>query len=261
MAQEQFDRLVEIMSKLRGQNGCPWDQIQNHESLRPYLLEETYEVLESIDNHDYQALKLELGDLLLQVVFHAQIARDNNMFTIDDVIQSINDKLVRRHPHVFGDAKIRTAEEQIINWEKVKKKEGKRSVIDGVPQQLPALLCAHRIQQKAASVGFDWDNTEQVWDKVEEEFKELKSACKMGLPEKMIEEFGDLLFSLVNLSRFLDLNPEDALRVTIKKFSGRFQQMEKRLKARGLDLADCTLAEMDAVWDEIKLAEHNNSNR
>lgn len=243
------------MARLRAPDGCPWDVEQTHETLRQYLLEETYEVLESIDHKNYPELKKELGDLLLQVIFHAQIASENKLFDISDVIQEINEKLIRRHPHVFSTANIRTAAEQTVNWEKVKKKEGKRSVIDGVPLELPALARAARIQQKAATVGFDWENARQVWKKVEEELQEFKCALTSDQPEAKFDEFGDLLFSLVNLARFIDINPEDALRHTIKKFSRRFHQMEEIIHARGQELSDCSLPEMDAIWDEIKTSE------
>lgn len=255
LAQNEFNRLVDIMARLRAPDGCPWDVEQTHESLRQYLLEETYEVLESIDHKNYQELKKELGDLLLQVIFHAQIASENKLFDISNVIQEINEKLIRRHPHVFSTANIRTAAEQTINWEKVKKKEGKRSVIDGVPLELPALARAARIQQKAATVGFDWENALQVWKKVDEELQELKGALALEQHEHISDEFGDLLFSLVNLARFINVNPEDALRNTIKKFSSRFKQLEQILHSRGKELADCSLQEMDAAWDEIKASE------
>lgn len=248
----KFDELVEIMEKLRGENGCPWDKKQTHQTLRQYLLEETYEVLESIDQDDLPALKEELGDLLLQIVFHAQIAREANQFDIDDVIKSIRDKLIYRHPNVFGDVEIKTAEEQTINWEKLKKKEGRTSVIAGVPDELPSLLKAHRIQAKAATVGFDWTEIADVWKKVHEELDELKEAAALKDKKKIEEEFGDLLFSLVNLSRFLKVNPEDSLRQTIAKFSRRFKRVESELKKQGTSPHDSTLAEMDEIWDRIK---------
>lgn len=257
MAKNEFDRLVDIMARLRAQDGCPWDLEQTHESLRQYLLEETYEVLESIDHHNYQELKKELGDLLLQVIFHAQIASENKHFDISGVIQEINEKLIRRHPHVFSTANIRTAAEQTIHWEKVKKKEGKRSVIDGVPLELPALARAYRIQQKAATVGFDWENAHQVWEKITEELQEFKNALATQQQETITDEFGDLLFSLVNLARFIYINPEDALRSTIIKFSRRFRQLEQTVHSRGKELSECSLQEMDAIWEEIKSTENN----
>ena len=240
------------MAKLRGPGGCPWDREQTHASLKKYLLEEAYEVLESIDEEDQDALKEELGDLILQSVFHAQIAYENGQFTIWDVLDQINTKLIRRHPHVFGDVKINTAEEQKIHWEKIKRTEGKKSVIDGVPKESPSLLRAHRIQQKAATVGFDWDHRDQVWDKVHEEILELKEAVEEKNQEAVEEEFGDLLFSLVNLSRFLKVHPEDALRLATEKFIHRFQAVETRFESENRDLRKATLEEMDAVWNEVK---------
>jgi tetrapyrrole methylase family protein / MazG family protein len=252
---QKFEELVEIMTKLRAEDGCPWDKQQTHQTLRQYLLEETYEVLESIDQNDLPALKEELGDLLLQVVFHAQIANETNKFDINDVIESIRTKLINRHPNVFGDVIIKTAEEQTINWEKLKKKEGRTSIIEGVPNELPALLKAHRIQAKASTVGFDWTEIKDVWGKVHEELNELKEATSQKNQKHIEEEFGDLLFSLVNLSRFLKVNPEDSLRLTINKFSNRFKKVEKELKKRGKTPHDSTLEEMDAIWDQVKKEE------
>ncbi|MBC7187060.1 MAG: nucleoside triphosphate pyrophosphohydrolase [Calditrichaeota bacterium] len=253
--ENSFDRLVAIMAQLRGEKGCPWDREQTHRSLRQFLLEEAYEVLEAIDQERYDDLKEELGDLLLQVIFHAQIAAEEGRFTIEDVVRGINDKLVRRHPHVFGNAEIRTAEEQTVHWENVKQNEGKESVVDGVPRELSALLRAHRVQSKAATVGFDWENVEQVWPKVEEELAELRRACQLGDQRKVEEELGDVLFSLVNLSRFIRVNPEDALRGTVDKFVRRFKQVEQELRQRGICLRDASLQEMDEVWERVKRQE------
>jgi len=252
MSNQPFIQLVEIMKKLRGKDGCPWDKIQTHQSLRQFLLEETYEVLESIDQNNLPALKEELGDLLLQVVFHAQIANETDQFDINDIINNINKKLIYRHPNVFGDAVIKTAEEQTINWERLKKDEGRESIIEGVPKNLPSLLRAHRIQSKAATVGFDWSEIKDVWEKVDEEFSELKEAISQKNQAKIEEEFGDLLFSLVNLSRFLKVNPEDSLRLTIEKFITRFQKVEKELKNRGKSPEESTLQEMDEIWEKAK---------
>jgi len=240
------------MEKLRGADGCPWDKEQTHESLKPYLLEEAYEVLETIDEKDFDGLKEELGDLLLQVIFHAQLAREKNHFTIIDVLETINQKLVRRHPHVFGQMEINTSEEQRIHWEHLKKQEGKSSVLDGVPKASPALLRARRVQQKASTVGFDWEETEQVWKKVTEETAELKEAIDSKNQENIEEEFGDLLFALVNLTRFIKVDPENALRLAVEKFTSRFKRIEKTMEACGKDLRDSTLEEMDAVWNRIK---------
>lgn len=252
MIEATFQQLVNIMEKLRGADGCPWDKEQTHESLKPYLLEEAYEVLETIDEKDFDGLKEELGDLLLQVIFHAQLAREKNHFTIIDVLETINQKLVRRHPHVFGQMEINTSEEQRIHWEHLKKQEGKSSVLDGVPKASPALLRARRVQQKASTVGFDWEETEQVWKKVTEETAELKEAIDSKNQENIEEEFGDLLFALVNLTRFIKVDPENALRLAVEKFTSRFKRVEKTMEACGKDLRDSTLEEMDAVWNRIK---------
>lgn len=237
---------------LRGETGCPWDREQTHASLRPFLIEETYEVLDALDRNDFESLKEELGDLLLQIVFHSQLALENGRFGIGDVLENINSKLIRRHPHVFGDAEINTSQEQRIHWERLKKQEGKASVLDGVPDALPALLKACRIQQKAATVGFDWENVEQVWEKVDEEYNELKKAVETNDQAKIEEELGDLLFAIVNLSRFIKVNPEDALREGINKFNNRFQQLEKEMTSLGRDMQNATLEEMDIIWNRIK---------
>ena len=252
MPKDSFRELVEIMQTLRGESGCPWDRKQTHKSLRQYLLEETYEVLECIDQNDMEALRQELGDLLLQVVFHGQIASENQDFDIDGIITAISEKLIARHPNVFGEQVIETAEEQVHNWERLKRLEGRDSVIDGVPKQLPSLLRAHRIQQKASHAGFDWPVVDDVWKKLLEEIEELQQVASGADRHRIEEEFGDVLFSLVNLSRFLKVNPEDALRATIEKFNRRFQKVEERIKARGKRLEQCSLEEMDAIWEEVK---------
>ncbi|MFQ5863887.1 MAG: nucleoside triphosphate pyrophosphohydrolase [bacterium] len=249
---QRFENLINIMAELRGRNGCPWDKEQTHDTLRQYLLEESYEVLESIDRKNWTELREELGDLLLQIVFHAQIAAEGRKFDISEVVDSITEKLIRRHPHVFGEVKIHTAEEQTIHWEKLKKREGKDSVLDGVPIALSALLRALRIQQKAASVGFDWPAEEPVWDKIQEEVEELKIASQEKKHNWVEEEFGDLIFSLVNVSRFIGINPEDALRKTTEKFIDRFKKVEREFAEQGKDLNKASLEEMDAVWEKIK---------
>jgi tetrapyrrole methylase family protein/MazG family protein len=241
------------MTRLRGPDGCPWDREQTHESLKPYMLEEAYEVLETIDQKDMEGLKEELGDFILQSVFHAQIAEESGDFNMEDVLKTINDKLIRRHPHVFGDVQIKTAEEQKIHWETLKqKKEGKKSVIEGVPVSAPALLRAYRVQEKASTVGFDWNEISPVWDKIHEELGELKAEIDQDNRERIEEEFGDFLFAIVNLSRFIKVNPEDALRKSIDKFASRFGKVEERLKEDGKDIRKSTLEEMDAVWNQIK---------
>ena len=255
VATTEFQRLVEIMKKLRSEDGCPWDKKQDHASMRQYLLEEAFEVLEALDNEDDKELCLELGDLLLQVVFHAQIASETGRFDIWDVANGINEKLIRRHPHIFGDITVANADEVLVNWEKIKMQEGKKSVIDGVPKALPALLRAFRIQKKASHIGFDWNKIEPVWEKVNEEQAELKQAVREADPAKIEEEFGDVLFSLVNLSRFLKVNPEDALRGTTNKFIRRFQLIEKTLADQNKTPEDCSLQEMDAIWDAEKADE------
>ncbi len=250
-----FYKLVEVMEKLRGENGCPWDKKQTHKSLKPYLIEEVYEVINAIDREDYEELKEELGDLLLQVVFHAQLAKEEGKFTIDDVANGIVEKLIRRHPHVFGDVKVSGSEEVLKNWEKIKKEEGKKSIFDGVPEGLPALLKARRVQEKAKRVGFDWDSIDGTLDKVEEEVRELKEAVVNKDKEKISEEFGDLLFSLVNVSRFLGIDAEDSLRLTVNKFMDRFRSIEKKVRESGKKVEDYSLDELDRMWNEAKKEE------
>ncbi|MBN1352502.1 nucleoside triphosphate pyrophosphohydrolase [candidate division KSB1 bacterium] len=252
MENSEFQKLVEIMRTLRGKDGCPWDKEQTHSSLRQYLLEEAHEVLEALDDGNDEELRIELGDLLLQIVFHAQIASEAGKFAIGDVIRAINEKLIRRHPHVFGDKKIQTSEQQTVNWEKIKKLEGKKSVLDGVPRTLSALLRAHRIQHKAAHVGFDWQKAEDVWKKVEEEMKELTEVVAEKDQSKIESEFGDLLFALVNYSRFICVNPEDALGRTIAKFTSRFKYIEAKLRKSGKSIDMASFEEMDQLWEESK---------
>jgi tetrapyrrole methylase family protein/MazG family protein len=251
---QQFLQLVEIMAKLRSPEGCPWDREQTHQSLRPYLLEETYEVLETIDQEKYGELQKELGDVLLQVIFHAQIAGEDGRFTMSDVIAEISDKLIRRHPHVFGDLKVNSAAEQKILWEHLKKAEGKNSVIDGIPAALPALQRAQRLQQKAGTIGFEWENIEQVIQKFHSELVELEEARRTGDIKQIEDEFGDILFALVNVGRWLDLNAEDALRRACEKFSRRFRYLEERLKATGENLNNMSMEKWEALWDEAKQA-------
>ncbi len=247
-----FDRLVEIMARLRKE--CPWDRKQTRESLRPYLIEEAYEVLEAIDENDPEKLKEELGDLLLQVVFHAEIAREKGEFDINDVIDFLCNKLIYRHPHVFGDVKVKDAEEVLENWEKLKKKEKnhKDSVLSGVPRELPALLQAFRLQEKASKVGFDWDNVDGVIDKMKEELSELIEAVNSGDREKIEHEMGDLLFAVANLGRFVGVDPENALRKCNARFKERFQYIEKKLSEEGKSPSDVSLEYMDKLWEEAK---------
>lgn len=252
----KFSQLVDIMATLRSEQGCPWDQKQTHKSLRQHLLEETYEVLEAIDEERYDELANELGDLLLQVVFHAQMASEGNRFNIKDVLDAIIDKLIRRHPHVFGDLVVKTAEEQVQLWEQNKiKKEGKRSALDGIPKELPALNRAYRMQNKAAAAGFDWPQIHPIWEKLEEEIKELRHEIAESRQDRIQDELGDVIFTVVNLSRFIHMNPEDALRGTIKKFERRFRKIEETLARQGKPLQEVSLQEMDAIWDDIKSSE------
>lgn len=254
-----FEQLVAVMRRLRAPEGCPWDREQDHVTLKPYLLEEAYEVLEAIDAGDDAELCSELGDVLLQVVFHAQVAAEADRFGVDDVCQAIVDKLVRRHPHVFGDVAVDNAGDVVRNWEQIKLQEraGRQhappSALDGVPVALPALQRAQRVQQKASRVGFDWDAVDGALAKVTEEVEELRQAHEEGeSPERVSEEFGDLLFALVNVSRFMKVAPEDALRGAVNKFDRRFRRVEQVFAERGTSLHEATLEEMDTVWNEIK---------
>lgn len=245
--------LVEVMKRLRAEGGCPWDREQDHESMKPYLVEETYEVIDAIDKGDDMHLKEELGDLLLQIVFHAQIAAEEGRFTLDDVAAAIVEKLKRRHPHVFGNVRADTPEEVLVNWEQIKRDEGKESVMDGVPKSLPALLKARRVQEKARRVGFDWENAEGAVHKVAEEIREFEDAINRGKEDEVKEEFGDLLFSLVNVSRFLGIDAEDSLRTTIDKVIERFKYIEREVKRRGTkDIEDYTLDELNSIWERSK---------
>ena len=257
-----FDKLVEVMKKLHAPGGCPWDREQTHESLKPYLLEETYEALEAIDSGSDEHLREELGDVLMQVVFHAEIADREGRFTINDVIEGIVEKLVRRHPHVFGDVTVESSDEVLVNWEEIKRREKREkktggSVLDGLPQSLPALIKARRIQEKVSRVGFDWERTEEVMLKVDEELQELKEASQAQDKAAIEEELGDLLFAIANLARFVSLCPEDALRKTIDKFQRRFQYIERELPKRGMKLGEASLEEMDKLWDEVKKEERS----
>lgn len=253
-----FDRLMNLMRRLRAPGGCPWDAEQTHESLKRYLLEETYEVFEAIDKNDPDLLKEELGDLLLQPVFHAAIAEEKGVFTMDDVLEAICDKLVRRHPHVFGEERVKTAEEQVENWERIKKAEKgeeRKSAIAGVPPHLPSLMKAQKITEKASRVGFDWSHVDEVYAKVLEELKEFEETMAERDQERMEAELGDLLFAIVNLGRFLRLDPEEALRKTIARFTRRFEYVEEALHERGTSIRDASLEEMERFWEEAKRRE------
>ena len=245
-----FDRLLTIMDELRER--CPWDQKQTFESLRHLTIEETYELGDAILDKDLNEIKKELGDVLLHIVFYAKIGSETNDFDIADVANSICDKLIHRHPHIYGDTVVKDEEEVKQNWEKLKLKEGRKSVLEGVPKSLPALVKASRIQEKVKAVGFDWEESEQVWEKVEEEIAEFHAEVESKDHDKMQSEFGDVLFSLINYARFLDINPEEALERTNKKFIKRFQYLESKASELGKPLMDMSLAEMDVFWNEAK---------
>lgn len=252
---KNFSELVKIMEKLRSSNGCPWDKAQTHLSLLPYLIEEAYEVLDSLEAKDYQKFKEELGDLLLQIIFHSQIAKERKKFDIDDVIIHLTQKLKQRHPHVFKKRKKLTPQEVINNWEHIKIKTENRSVLSGLPKDLPALLKAYRVGEKVARFGFDWEKAQDIFEKIEEELNELKEVflSRKDKKKKLTEqEMGDILFCLVNLSRHLKINPEFALRKTISKFIKRFNYIEKELSQKGKPLHKATLKEMDLLWEEAK---------
>lgn len=246
------------MERLQEPGGCPWDLEQTHESLKPYLIEEAYEALEAIDGGDSAELAEELGDVLLQVIFHSVLAARNGGFNVDDVSNAAAGKMVRRHPHVFGEAEARTAADVLKNWEKVKSVEraendkAEKGTLDGVPRELPALLRAQRIQEKASRVGFDWDSIDPVLDKITEEVAELRVAMKEGRTEQVQDEMGDLLFTLVNASRFLEINAEEALRGTCNKFQERFAEIEKAARKQGKNVHDLSLEEMDTLWNAAK---------
>ncbi|MBI3756568.1 MAG: nucleoside triphosphate pyrophosphohydrolase [Deltaproteobacteria bacterium] len=251
-----FARLVEIMATLRGPTGCPWDREQTPDSLKPYLVEETYEVLDALEAKDLPAFKDELGDLLLQIVFHSQLMAEAGVFTIEDVAQAIADKLVRRHPHVFGDVKVQDANEVVQNWAKIKAKEkaGKadRSILAGVPQSAPALIQAQRLGEKASRVGFDWTSTTAVLQKVAEETQELTAALLTQHADQQEHELGDLLFALTNLARHLNLDAETALRKAGKRFSARFRYIEAKLEDNGEDIHQTSPARLETLWEEAK---------
>ncbi|OJX53623.1 MULTISPECIES: nucleoside triphosphate pyrophosphohydrolase [Flavobacterium] len=247
---DAFGRLLDIMDDLREK--CPWDKKQTLQTLRHLTIEETYELGDAILDNDLQEIKKELGDLLLHIVFYAKIGSETNDFDIADVCNEICEKLIYRHPHIYGDVTVADEEEVKQNWEKLKLKEGKKSVLEGVPKSLPALVKASRIQDKVKGVGFDWEEPHQVWDKVEEEIQEFQEEIKNGDQDKIESEFGDVLFSMINYARFLKINPEDALERTNKKFIKRFQYLENKANELGKQLSEMTLAEMDVFWNEAK---------
>jgi XTP/dITP diphosphohydrolase len=245
-----FNRLLDIMDELREK--CPWDKKQTLESLRHLTIEETYELADAILDDDLQEIKNELGDVLLHIVFYAKIGSEKQAFDIGDVANAISDKLIHRHPHIYGDVIVEDEEDVKRNWEQLKLKEGKNSVLEGVPKSLPAVVKASRIQEKVAGIGFDWENPAQVWEKVQEELSELNEEVKAGNLENTEKEFGDVLFSMINYARFIGVNPENALEKTNKKFINRFQYLEKETKKEGKELSNMTLDEMDVYWEKSK---------
>jgi MazG family protein len=258
MAKRTFDELVQLMTRLRAPGGCPWDRKQTLPDLKPYVIEEAYEVVDAIDRDDRGALEEEVGDLLLEAVFLAEITREEGTFDIYDSIGAIHDKLVRRHPHVFGEVEAKDAEQVLVNWEKLKSEERKaenKSVLAGVPQSMPALLKASRLTEKAARVGFDWRRTEDVFEKLEEETAELREAVAAGDQTAVHDELGDLLFTIANIARKLNVNPEEALQSANRKFTRRFEAIEAQARGRELNLDQLELEEMDRMWDEAKAAE------
>ncbi len=250
MIEDNFKEFVDIVKKLRVE--CPWDKEQTNESIKSATIEEAYEVVEAIDNKDYNELKKELGDLLLHVVFHSVIAEGENKFNLDEVIDEMKAKMIRRHPHVFGDVVVTGADNVKKNWEQIKLSEGRENLLDGVPETLPALQRAARLQEKAAKVGFDWEKKEDVWKKVIEEIEEMHESERIGNMEELESEFGDVFFALVNYARFLGIQPEYALRRTNKKFINRFGYVEKKIKETGRKINESNLEEMDVYWNESK---------
>ena len=252
MEDKNFQELVDIVRRLRVE--CPWDREQTHDSIKQNTLEETYEVVEAIDDKDYEELRKELGDMLLHVVFHSLIAEKEGTFKLNEVIDGIKEKLIRRHPHIFGDVKAEDTKEVLKNWEAIKLEEGRENLLAGIPKNLPSLSRAYRIQEKASKVGFDWEHKKDVWKKVIEEIEELQSIEDSGDMAKIEEEMGDILFALTNYSRHLNVNPENALRFTNEKFIKRFTYIEERLKEKGIKITESNLQEMDKYWEESKKA-------
>jgi len=250
MNESKFNEFVEIVKRLRKE--CPWDKEQTNDSIKAATIEETYELVEAIDNNDIEEIKSELGDLFFHVIFHAVIAEEENKFNLDEVIDSIREKLIRRHPHVFGEVNVNNSEDVKRNWEAIKLTEGRNSVLDGVPEKLPTLHRAYRLQEKAAKVGFDWDNKEDVWKKVIEEIEEMHKSEKEGTIQELESEIGDVFFAMTNYARFLGINPENALRKTNKKFINRFRYVEKKVNETGRKINESNLTEMDKFWNESK---------
>jgi len=250
MHKEKFDELLQIMRKLR--NECSWDKVQTFDSIKAATLEETYEVIEAIDKQNYDELKNELGDLLLHIVFYSVIAEEKNIFTIEEVIGSISDKLIRRHPHIFSDVKVENNKDIERNWETIKMGEGRESILEGIPKALPELQKSNRMQEKVSKIGFDWENKADVWKKVIEEIEEMHESEKNGDKDLLEKEMGDVFFALINYSRFLGINAENALRRTNTKFVKRFQFIEQKLKENNKSITESSLKEMDTFWEESK---------
>ncbi|MFQ5431564.1 MAG: nucleoside triphosphate pyrophosphohydrolase [Nitrospinota bacterium] len=254
---KKLSDLAAIMDRLREEDGCPWDRKQTHESLKNYLIEEAYEVIEAIESGDDAMLREELGDLLFQVIFHSRLAKEKGTFTLEDVLTEISEKMIRRHPHVFGADSLKSSDEVLERWEQIKQKEKKRdSILDGIPASLPALIRAKRIQERAARVGFDWPKTEDVWKKVEEEWEELQQARKNNDHENIVEEIGDMLIAIVNLGRFIDVDADDALKKSINKFIRRFGAIEKHFSENDKNITTATLGEMEEIWVRERDREH-----
>jgi MazG family protein len=263
-AGDRFDSLLDLMARLRGEGGCPWDREQTRETLKPYLIEEAYEVLDAIDSGSKDHLVEELGDLLFQVVFHCQVAQERREFTMREVLDGLSDKMIRRHPHVFGDRAVNDAREALAQWERIKAEEGKadggvRSALDGVPAALPALLRAQRLQVKAGRVGFDWTEWRQAWTKVREEIEELEAVLDSGEAARISDELGDVLFSMVNVARLRGIDAEDCLRHAAAKFTRRFREVEAEMRAVGRRVSEAPAADLDRVWEAVKAREPHGS--
>ena len=256
-AQSQFERIIKVIEILRGPEGCPWDKEQTSESLKTYLIEEVHEVIEAIEEKDPKLLMEELGDLLFQILFHIQLAKEEKEFTVNDVLEFVYEKMVRRHPHVFKERNSMNSKEVLLQWEDIKRKEkkGKKSSLERIPKTLPSLLYAMRLQDKASRVGFDWKSVEEVYEKLAEEISEFHKAYGCGKKEELEEEIGDLFFTLVNISRFLEINPEEALKKSSKKFISRFQFVEKEAGKSGKNIESFSLAELEKLWEKAKSKE------
>ena len=251
----ELENFLEVMETLLGPEGCKWDRKQTHKSLIPYLLEETHEVIEAINEDEPDKLQEELGDLLLHIVFQAMLSKREREFEFKDVMRTIRKKMIRRHPHVFSDTEVESTADIKKNWEKIKKDEGRESLMEGLPKSLPSLLFARRIQERASEQNFDWKEIKPIWEKIDEELEELKMAISAENQDEIEEEFGDLLFSIVNLSRFLKINPEEALKITNRKFVQRFQKIEDNIKKSDREISDMSLEELDSLWDQAKKEE------